>query len=508
MSSESETAAEASGAEKMEMCEEDRKKVDELLTEGKRNLFCKEFPTAVNQLQEACSLLSKCHGELASECAPAYFLYGKALLELSRIENDVLFDALRGFGRKDGDGDVVGDGSGSKNDGEDGCEGPSVLDSFVEEDNVTEEEKAKISDQIIDAMVDEKDDGSGEKTEDGDGEEEEEEEAKNEEDGKAALDDQNDGDKDGDDNDKDGDGGDATAEEDDIDEEDGKKKEVSVETYKQAIEDFETAYKLLSDNLVSQDDRRLAVIKYHLGLTYISTGDFKLSIKNFEEALGICQVLMKNLANKLKDLNYDTSIIESEGGEGVTVDEKQTEDPNVKDLLEEFKQIRSLIPDLKVKIEETIEEEKNVTGLKDALYKSVSKDAAAAVATTAADTAAVETETIGFPEANNRAGDVAVADDITHLIRKKRKQQDLENSGEVQGEEADKSKKLKVETNDSTPNPDDVIAGNDDKENDTKIMNKMEEEMDLEKDPKYVESSEDSAAVATLLAADSNEIAG
>ena len=36
------------------------------------------------------------YGELADECADAYFWYGKALLEVSRLESGVLGDAIPG----------------------------------------------------------------------------------------------------------------------------------------------------------------------------------------------------------------------------------------------------------------------------------------------------------------------------------------------------------------------------------------------------------------------------
>ncbi|XP_052776536.1 histone-binding protein N1/N2-like isoform X2 [Mya arenaria] len=67
-----------------------------ILAQGKRNMVCGEIPTAVNQFQEACSILSKAYGETAKECADAYFCYGQALLDLARMENGVLGNALQG----------------------------------------------------------------------------------------------------------------------------------------------------------------------------------------------------------------------------------------------------------------------------------------------------------------------------------------------------------------------------------------------------------------------------
>ena len=67
-----------------------------LMAQGKRNLVCGEIPTAVSQLQEASRLLASKYGETADECGEAYFYYGKALLDLSRMESGVLGNALEG----------------------------------------------------------------------------------------------------------------------------------------------------------------------------------------------------------------------------------------------------------------------------------------------------------------------------------------------------------------------------------------------------------------------------
>ncbi|OWF53789.1 protein HGV2-like [Mizuhopecten yessoensis] len=67
-----------------------------MIAQGKRNMVCGEVPTAVNQFQEACKVLSKSYGETAKECADAYYQYGRALLDLARMETGVLGNALQG----------------------------------------------------------------------------------------------------------------------------------------------------------------------------------------------------------------------------------------------------------------------------------------------------------------------------------------------------------------------------------------------------------------------------
>ncbi|XP_030906589.2 nuclear autoantigenic sperm protein [Melopsittacus undulatus] len=67
-----------------------------LLGLGQKHLVMGNIPAAVNAFQEAASLLGKKYGETADECAEAFFYYGKSLLELARLENGVLGNALEG----------------------------------------------------------------------------------------------------------------------------------------------------------------------------------------------------------------------------------------------------------------------------------------------------------------------------------------------------------------------------------------------------------------------------
>merc|ERR1711864_54033 len=63
---------------------------------GKRNLLVSNIPEAVSTLAMACDLLAKQFGETHVECAEAYFYYGKSLLEMSRLESEILGNALEG----------------------------------------------------------------------------------------------------------------------------------------------------------------------------------------------------------------------------------------------------------------------------------------------------------------------------------------------------------------------------------------------------------------------------
>jgi len=70
------------------------------LVTGKRHMLVQDIPAAVSSLGEACELLSAEFGETAPECAAAYFYYGKALLEMARLESGVLGNGLDGESEK------------------------------------------------------------------------------------------------------------------------------------------------------------------------------------------------------------------------------------------------------------------------------------------------------------------------------------------------------------------------------------------------------------------------
>ncbi len=60
------------------------------LASGKRNLLVRDVNAAVDSFAESCQLLVQLYGETGKECGEAYFYYGKALLELARMERGVI----------------------------------------------------------------------------------------------------------------------------------------------------------------------------------------------------------------------------------------------------------------------------------------------------------------------------------------------------------------------------------------------------------------------------------
>jgi len=110
----------------------------ELIASGKDLLASGDVPNAVDELSEACEFLAKEFGETAEECAEAYLYYGKALLELGRLENKVLGNALEGF---DVRAEKIGDSS------------PTVEEPQVEDpEGMTVDEKWDVEEKVAAAL--------------------------------------------------------------------------------------------------------------------------------------------------------------------------------------------------------------------------------------------------------------------------------------------------------------------------------------------------------------------
>merc|ERR1712156_1285914 len=77
-------------------CDNDDEKIAmEHLALGKRNLLTGELNTATDSFAMAADMLQARHGEMAIECCDAYMYYGKSLLQLSRMEANVLQNGLK-----------------------------------------------------------------------------------------------------------------------------------------------------------------------------------------------------------------------------------------------------------------------------------------------------------------------------------------------------------------------------------------------------------------------------
>ncbi|XP_053893117.1 nuclear autoantigenic sperm protein isoform X2 [Malaclemys terrapin pileata] len=132
---EEELAAPSTSADKTDSMDVDGE-AKKLLGLGQKHLVLGNIPAAVNAFQEAASILGKKYGETADQCAEAFFYYGKSLLELARMENGVLGNALEGVQvEEEEEGEKAED------------------DSMVENaDNIDEEAREELREQVYNAM--------------------------------------------------------------------------------------------------------------------------------------------------------------------------------------------------------------------------------------------------------------------------------------------------------------------------------------------------------------------
>ncbi|XP_071342549.1 nuclear autoantigenic sperm protein isoform X1 [Trachinotus anak] len=91
-SSSSSSSSSAAADSSVDVMEEAKK----LIGTGNRHLVMGDVVSAVSVFQDACSMLAAKYGDTADECGEAFFLCGKSLLELARMENSVLGNALEG----------------------------------------------------------------------------------------------------------------------------------------------------------------------------------------------------------------------------------------------------------------------------------------------------------------------------------------------------------------------------------------------------------------------------
>ncbi|XP_054428117.1 nuclear autoantigenic sperm protein isoform X2 [Pteronotus mesoamericanus] len=124
---EEDAPAPSTSADKVESLDVDSE-AKKLLGLGQKHLVMGDIPAAVNAFQEAASLLGKKYGETANECGEAFFFYGKSLLELARMENGVLGNALEGVHVEEEEGEKTEESLVENNDNIDETEGSEEED--------------------------------------------------------------------------------------------------------------------------------------------------------------------------------------------------------------------------------------------------------------------------------------------------------------------------------------------------------------------------------------------
>merc|ERR1739838_229097 len=331
----------------------------DLFAQGKRHLLVNDIKASVESLQEACRMLAEQHGETSPEVGDAYFYYGRALLEMARMESDVLGLAMEGV-----------------------PEGEDLDNSQVENpDKLSEEEKEKVSEQVDDALQENSTNSDAKKS------------SPSKDKAKSNLDEAMDTDKSGesqDDSSQDESQEESGEDGEDLEKAEGEKKEdedvpnhqlawemlelakvifqkqesgnvamslktaqvflklgevgLESETYPQSIEDFMSCLKIQEKHLEA-DNRCLAETHYQLGVAYSFSDDFDKSLGSFSKSLKIIEDRVTNLKK----------------GTSPSKGSKQSPSKDAKDVeaVFEMKELNNLIPEIKEKIQDMEEMKKD-----------------------------------------------------------------------------------------------------------------------------------------------------
>ncbi|XP_041509086.1 nuclear autoantigenic sperm protein isoform X2 [Microtus oregoni] len=356
--------APSTSADKMESLDVDSE-AKKLLGLGQKHLVMGDIPSAVNAFQEAASLLGKKYGETANECGEAFFFYGKSLLELARMENGVLGNALEGVHVEEEEEKTEDESLVENNDNVDETEGSE------EEDKENDKAEENTNESVLENKS---------------LQENEEEEIgnlelawdmldlakiifKRQETKEAQL----------------------YAAQAHL-----KLGEVSVESenYIQAVEEFQACLSL-QEQYLEAHDRLLAETHYQLGLAYGYNSQYDEAVAQYGKSIEVIEKRMAVLNEQMK---------EAEGS--FTEYEKEIEE------------LKELLPEIREKIEDAKESQRsgNVAelALKATLVESSSSGFTASGAGTSVSMIANRKPTDGASSSN-------CVTDISHLVRKKRK---------------------------------------------------------------------------------------
>ncbi|XP_061883879.1 nuclear autoantigenic sperm protein isoform X2 [Entelurus aequoreus] len=334
---------------------------NKLIGTGNRHLVMGDIVSAVAAFQDACGMLAARYGDTADECAEALFLCGKSLLELARTENTVLGNALEG----------------------------------VPEESDDEEQPSNSNIESANNLDDEDDDGDDEGVEIN-GEQEEDEvgnlqlawemlelakfiylRKESKEDqlmaAQAFL----------------------------------KLGEVSTETgnYPQALDDFQECLALQLKHLPPHS-RLLAETHYHVATTLGFMVKFNLAIQHYSSSI---KVIETRLAMLQEIINA------AEGTENAAEDKTE---------MEELKQ---LLPDIKEKIEDAKESQRTISTASQAIQQTLggASTSSASFSENSGQSSAFATPAQIQLKSTDGASSSKVASDISHLVRKKRKPEEV-----------------------------------------------------------------------------------
>ncbi|XP_050933469.1 nuclear autoantigenic sperm protein isoform X4 [Lates calcarifer] len=353
------SAAAAAADSSVDVMEEAKK----LIGTGNRHLVMGDVVSAVSVFQDACSMLAAKYGDTADECGEAFFLCGKSLLELARMENSVLGNALEGV--------------------------PEESEEEEQPNNSNIESASNLDDDDDD---DDDDDEDGEKN----GEEKEEEEVGNLQlawemlevakviyKRKESKDEQ------------------LMAAQAYL-----KLGEVSAESgnYPQALEDFQECLALQLKHLPPHS-RLLAETHYHVATTLCYMDQYSQAIQHYNSSIKVIETRLAMLQE----------VIDAAEGADGAAEEKN-----------EMEELKQLLPDIREKVEDAKESQRTASTASQAIQQTLGGASTSSAflcenGGPSSSSAFATASQIPVKSASDSASSSKAVSDISHLVRKKRK---------------------------------------------------------------------------------------
>jgi len=307
---------------------DDVKTALQLVAAGKRNLLVQDYHAAESSLSQACEMFAKHYGETSIECAEPSFLYGKALLELARLEAGVINNGL--------DGDESEEQNSTEEEGDEDEEGDEAEGEGEAEAEGEADEEPRAKEETESIGSNDAGPSAAKETKDVNAIEAEEEEdpsnlqlawemielakviyTKHLE--TLGADSPN-----------------RAQFETKLSDTYETLGEVSIENenYNQAIEDLTTSLKM-RQKLLPEDSRLIAETHYQLGVALGFNSQFSDAVNALNDAIGVLQKRIENLKNKTESKDS------SKGDDAFYTREK------------EIAEIESLLPEIREKIQDT-----------------------------------------------------------------------------------------------------------------------------------------------------------
>uniref|UniRef100_A0A915HNT3 Tetratricopeptide SHNi-TPR domain-containing protein n=1 Tax=Romanomermis culicivorax TaxID=13658 RepID=A0A915HNT3_ROMCU len=359
------------------------KKAQNLLTEGRRFLVCRDYQNAVDILYEACNLFPQLYGEMAAECAEVYLLYGKSLVELER-SNQTIFGGKNENAGDEGESEEEGDDD--EADDQKTVEEKSEFDGVKESnENEPSEDKENVAVAAEASSGDENDEKKDEYqiqkldkdgTSNGNG--------NRDEPGCSSIVEDN-------------------VEKTSAEVEETKKNdmlrlsEVRMtlgevcaldEKYIEAVQEFTAALEILKE-ICAEDDRRLAEIYFQIGTASELNFNFEMAAENIKRAAKVLENRKRNFEEQLGTLTADDIDFSCKK----------------EDIESEIKDLNEVLADIQQRLVDLNESQKNSDAIKQNLMELASKKCS------------VADETVGA-SIEKPNGHVASATDVSHLIRR------------------------------------------------------------------------------------------